>query len=89
MQKNGEDDFAMYVAMINKHCNEFKLADLGADNFKCLVFAQGLTSGRDVEIKRCVLTKLENEPNLTLQKLMEDCQKIEIIKKKKIDGYQS
>lgn len=38
---------------------------------------------------RGVLTKLENEPNLTLQKLMEDCQKIEIIKKKKIDGYQS
>ena len=40
------------------------------------------TSGRDVEIRRRVLTKLESEPSLTLQKLTEDCQKIEIIKKK-------
>ena len=39
------------------------------------------TSGRDVEIRRRVLTKLESEPSLTFQKLTEDCQKIEIIKK--------
>ena len=46
--KNDEDDFATYVAVENKHCDEFKLSKLTADNFKCLVFAQGLTSGRDV-----------------------------------------
>ena len=51
------------------------------DNFKCLVFAQGLTSGRDAEIRPRVLTKLESESSLTLQKLTEDFQKIEIIKK--------
>ena len=40
------------------------------------------TSGKDAEIRRRVLTKLESEPRLTLPKQTEDCQKIEIIKKR-------
>ena len=31
-----------FAAVVNKHCDEFKLSELTADNFKCLVFAQGL-----------------------------------------------
>ena len=54
----------MYIAVVNKHCDEFKLSKLTADNFKCLVFAQGLTSGSDAEIRRRVLSKLESEPSL-------------------------
>ena len=42
LTKNGEDDFATYAAVVNKHCDEFKSSELTADNFKCLVFAQGL-----------------------------------------------
>ena len=33
-------------------------------------------SAKDTEIKRRELTKLENEPDITLQKLAEDCQRI-------------
>ena len=66
LTKNDEDDFATYAAVVNKHCDEFKLSELTTDNFKCLVFAQGLTSGRDAEIRRRVLIKLESEPSLTL-----------------------
>ena len=59
----------------NSLCNDFKLAELTADDFKCLIFAQGLVSAEDAEVRRHVLTKLENEHGLTLQKLAEDCQK--------------
>ena len=51
------------------------------DKFKCLIFAQGLVSAKDAEIRHRVLSKLENEPDLTLQKLAEDCQKIVSVRK--------
>ena len=59
---------------MNKLCNDFKLAELTADKF--LIFAQGLVSAEDAEVRRRVLTKLENEHGLTLQKLAEDCQRV-------------
>ena len=65
---------------VNKHCNDFKLADLTADDFKCLIFAQGLVSAEDAEIRCRVLTKLENEQGRTLKKLAEDYQRIESVK---------
>ena len=52
---------------MNKHCNDIKSADLTADDFKCLIFAQGLVSAEDVEIRPRVLTKLENKQGLTLK----------------------
>ena len=54
---------------------------MSADNFKCLIFAQGLVSAKDAKIRRRVLSKLENEPDLTLQKLAEDCQRIVSVRK--------
>ena len=38
-------------------------------------------STKDVEIRRRVLSKLENEPDLTVQKLAEDCQRIVSVRK--------
>ena len=60
------------ASIVNKNCEDFKLGELSADNFKYLIFAQGLVSAKDAEIGRRVLSKLENEPDLTLQKLAED-----------------
>ena len=55
--------------------DDFKLAELSTDNFKCLIFVQGLVSAKDAEIRRRILTKLEGEPNLTLQSIAEDSQR--------------
>ena len=63
----------------NKLRNDFKLAKLTTD-FKCLIFAHGLVSAEDAEVRRRVLTKLENEQGLTLQKLAEDCQRLISVK---------
>ena len=78
-----------FSSVVNKHCDEFKLADLSADDFKCLIFVQGLVSIKDFEIRRRVLSKLESEPNLTLKKLAEDCQKIISVKKDSRDIEES
>ena len=76
-----EDDYTSFASIVNKHCDDFRLSELSADNFKCLIFAQGLISTKDAEIRRRVLNKLENEPNLTLQKVAEDCQRFMSVKR--------
>ena len=69
-----------FAATGNIHCNDFKLANLIADDFKYIIFALGLVSAEDAEIRRHVFTKLENEQGLTLEKLAEDCQRVESVK---------
>ena len=76
LTKRDSDDYLRFASVINKNCDDFKLGELSADYFKCLIFAQGLVSAKDAEIRRRDLSKLENESDLTLQKLAEDCQRI-------------
>ena len=81
LTKRDSDDYLGFASVINKSCDDFKLGELSADNFKCLIFAQGLVSAKYTEIRRRVLSKLENEPDLTLQKLAEDSQRIVSVRK--------
>ena len=78
--KDNQQDFLTFAISVNKLCNDFKLVELTADDLKCLIFAQGLVSAEDAEVRRRVLTKLENEQGLTLQKLAEDCQRVISVK---------
>ena len=78
--KDDQQDYLTFAVTVNKHRNDFKFVDLTAENFKCLIFMQGLVSAEDAEIRRRVLTKLENEQGLTLKKLAEDCQRVVSIK---------
>ena len=84
LTKRDSGDYLGFASVINKNCDDFKLGELSTDNFKCLIFAQGPVSAKDAEIRRRVLSKLENEPDLTLQKLAEDCQRIVSEKTQKI-----
>ena len=79
--------FTTFASVVNKHCNDFRLADLSADNFKCLIFVQELVSTKDAEIRRRILNKLENESNITLQQIAEDCKRYVSVKQdsKKIE----
>ena len=81
LTKKESVDYLGFASVINKNCDDFKLGELSANNFKCLIFAQGVVSAKNTEIRRRVLSKLENEPNLTLQKLAEDCQRIVSVRK--------
>ena len=78
--KDNHQDFLTFAALVNKLCNDFKLAELTVDDFKNLIFAQGLVSAKDAGVRRRVLTKLGNEQGLTLQKLAEDCQRVISVK---------
>ena len=60
-RKEGEN-YTTFASVVNKHCDDFRLAKLSADDFKCLIFVQGLVATKDAEIRRRILNKLENEP---------------------------
>ena len=75
LKRTEDQDYTTFASIVNKHCDEFKLSSLSIDNFKCLVFTQGLIDQQDAEIRRRALVKLEAEPELTVQKLAEDCQR--------------
>ena len=76
LTKRDSDDYLGFSSVVNKNCDDFKLGELSADNFKCLIFVQGLVSAKDAEIRRRVLWK-----SLTLQILDEDCQRIVSVRK--------
>ena len=75
LKRTEEQDYVTFASVVNKHCDDFKLSSLSIDNFKCLVFTQGLIEQQDSEIRRRALVKMEAEPDLTVQKLAEDCQR--------------
>ena len=81
LTKRDSDDYLGFVSVANKNCDDFIPGELSADNFKCLILAQDLVSAKDAEIRRRVLSKLENNHDLTLQKLAEDCQRIVSVRK--------
>ena len=70
--KEGQD-YTTFASVVNRH---FGLSSLSADNFKVLIFIQGLVLIKYTELRRWVLNRLEKEPNITLQQLAEECQRI-------------
>ena len=49
--------------------------------FKCLTFVQGLTTVKDKDIKSRILTMIVQDPEITLQKVMEECQRLINVKR--------
>lgn len=89
LTKREEHDYTTYASEVNKSCDDFKLSDLSAENFRCLIFVQGLVSSKDAVVRRRVLNKLENEQNITLQNLAEDCQRFIAMKRDSRDIEES
>ena len=71
-----DEDFVAYAGKVNAQCERFKLKDLKEDMFKCLIFVQGLTSNKDKVIWSKILTMLEQDMEITLQKVLEECHKL-------------
>ena len=87
--KEDDEDFVAYAGKVNAQCERFKLKDLKEDMFKCLIFVSGLTSNKNKVIRSKILTMLEQDTEITLQKVSEECQKLisdgitYVLKKKK------
>ena len=74
IQKNESEDFTTYASVINKTYDDFRLSELTADNFKRLIFVLDPVSKKDSDMRRRILSKLENKQNMSLQLLADYCQ---------------
>ena len=66
--KQEDDSFVTYAGMFNAQCEAFRLKELSSDMYKCLIFVQGLIAPKDKEIRLRILTIMEQDPNIALQK---------------------
>lgn len=76
MSKNPVEDFVSYTCRVNKSCVEFELGKLNENQFKCLMFVCGLKSESDAEIRTRLLSRIEENDDVTLEQLSEECQRI-------------
>ena len=74
LRKQEDEDFVSFAENVNQQCERFNLEDLSIGMFKCLFFVRGLTASRDKVIRSQILNKMEQDPDITLQKIMEECQ---------------
>ncbi|CAH8481356.1 unnamed protein product [Schistosoma rodhaini] len=74
--KAGNDDWVQHASIINRECERFKLSAMTEDQFKCLVFVCSLQSSEDADIRTRILSKIEQCPNITLQEVTTECQRL-------------
>ena len=44
LKKKPDEDFTIFARIVHNQCEGFKLVELSPDNFKCLIFVQGLVT---------------------------------------------
>ncbi|CAH8515513.1 unnamed protein product [Schistosoma bovis] len=76
MTKAGDDDWVKHAGLVNRECERFKLSAMTEDQFKCLVFFCSLQSPEDADIRTRILSKIEQCPNMTLQEVTAECQRL-------------
>nr|CAX83704.1 Gag-Pol polyprotein [Schistosoma japonicum] len=74
--KEPGDDWVKHVGIVNRECERFKLSSMTEDQFKYLIFVCSLHSPEDADIRTRILSKLEHCPNMTLQEVTTDCQRL-------------
>ena len=65
LTKKDSDGYLGFAKVVNKNCDDFKQGELSADNFKCLIFAQGIVSAKDAEIRQSFVEIRERTPSHT------------------------
>ncbi|CAH8598040.1 unnamed protein product [Schistosoma haematobium] len=74
--KSPEDDYLTYAGKVNRECERFKINEITADQFKCLIFICGLKNEEDADVRTRMLARIEQEPNMTLQMVTTECQRL-------------
>ncbi|CAH8568978.1 unnamed protein product [Schistosoma guineensis] len=76
LTKEPGDDWVKHAGTVNRECERFRLSSMSEDQFKCLVFICSLRSPEDADIRTRLLSKLEHCPNMTLQEVTTECQRL-------------
>lgn len=78
--KREGDDYIAYASMVNRACEDFKLAELNADQFKCLMFISGLNAHADADLRTKFLSLLDSDKEINLNKLTAEAIRLTTLK---------
>ncbi|CAH8468203.1 unnamed protein product [Schistosoma rodhaini] len=78
--KRDADEYGALADVVNRECERFKLRSLTEDQFKCLVFIKALQSPQDAEVRTRLLIRLDQDPNVTLKTLTDECKRLQNIR---------
>ena len=78
--KSGGEDVIAYACKVNRACENFELAGMSENQFKCLIFACGLKNEADADMRTRLLAEIERRSDLTLEQLAAECQRIASLK---------
>ncbi|CAH8597133.1 unnamed protein product [Schistosoma guineensis] len=78
--KREADEYGVLADIVNRECERFKLRSLTDDQFKCLIFIKALQSPQDAEIRTRLLARLDQDPNVTLRTLTDECKRLQSIR---------
>ncbi|VDO88238.1 unnamed protein product [Schistosoma margrebowiei] len=78
--KREADEYGVLADIVNRECERFKLRSLTDDQFKCLIFIKALQSPQDAEVRTRLLARLDQDPNVTLRTLTDECKRLQIQK---------
>ncbi|CAH8651986.1 unnamed protein product, partial [Schistosoma intercalatum] len=76
LTKEPGDDWVKHAGTVNRECERFRLSSMSEDQLKCLVSICSLRSPEDADIRTRILSKLEHCPNMTLQEVTTECQRL-------------
>ena len=78
--KKDTEDFVTYGGLVNRECERFCLGSLTEDQFRCLVFICGLRAAKYEDVRTRLLAKIDQEPDMKLQDMIDECERIANLK---------
>ncbi|CAH8511941.1 unnamed protein product [Schistosoma turkestanicum] len=75
--KHEDDEYPVLADVVNRECERFKLRSLTEDQFKCLIFIKALQSPQDAETRTRLLIRMDQDPNVTLITLTDECKRLQ------------
>lgn len=74
LTKSNANDYVTFTGFVNCKCEKFQLQSLAEDKFICLIFIAGLQFSQDTDIRMRLLSKLDQEKNVTVKNHTTKCQ---------------
>ncbi|XP_055681836.1 uncharacterized protein K02A2.6-like [Lutzomyia longipalpis] len=76
-------DWATHGGLVNSICEDFRLAECTADQFKALIFCISIQSDKHIFVREQLLTRLETEPadRINVEFLIDEAQRLSNMKK--------
>lgn len=78
--RKNQDEYFIYVSLVDSQCEWLQLSEMTADQFKCLVFVCGVMSSVDADIRTRILFRIETDLHISLQSVSGEYQRIASLK---------